>query len=51
MLENIFQEAALLGLEVLPSTGETSNIPMVIGLFAAALVLFILVIVLRRKQK
>lgn len=51
MLENIFRAVTLSGRGLLPSTGEASNIPMVIGLFAAALLLFVLVIILRRKQK
>ncbi len=35
----------------LPSTGEQSTLPMVLGFLGVAAVLFIIMLVLRRKQK
>lgn len=35
----------------LPSTGEQSTLPMVLGFLGLAAVLFIIMLILRRKQK
>lgn len=50
MFSKVLNTIGALYLQKLPVTGEESTIPLVVGLFGIAIVLFIIVIILRRRQ-